>query len=342
MTDESVPAATLKIRGILWACTFAVIVFVSFTAGYMVALRPASGRRGVNGAQETADAVLTAITMAKSKQPDRAVRGMEVLAQHWKDPRSEQALAEIARGEPKHIGDGLLTVHGRALLLLRIVRAKKEHHALLEGKQSSEEQLKAVRTAFAKHPDWLDPLKRPHDKVELVPMLIKTAVRTGGGTVVDLVFESGCFTGVEVMAYVKKHPREAVAYAQEIGLERSLSFHWFVDALYFEAGSDGEKLVKGWLQTTQDEDLIDGLLGVVSRGKGARDYLLTMLEDRRPAVVKGAALRIGHRFPDPEVLAAIEAALVRRKKEGAPAKELQFLQAVTQGVQTEIAEEKDK
>lgn len=38
MTDGSVPASTPKIRCILWACSFAVIVFLSFTAGYMVAL----------------------------------------------------------------------------------------------------------------------------------------------------------------------------------------------------------------------------------------------------------------------------------------------------------------
>lgn len=41
MTDEPVPAPVPRLRRILWACTLAVTIFVSFTAGYMVALWPA-------------------------------------------------------------------------------------------------------------------------------------------------------------------------------------------------------------------------------------------------------------------------------------------------------------
>jgi len=56
MTDEPVPASTPKIRRILWVCTLAVTIFVSFTAGYMVATlrNPASqktsGKRPTGGA----------------------------------------------------------------------------------------------------------------------------------------------------------------------------------------------------------------------------------------------------------------------------------------------------
>jgi hypothetical protein len=51
MTDESVPvpAPARKIRRILWVCTLAVLVFVSFTAGHMVALWPTPPSAGTPG-----------------------------------------------------------------------------------------------------------------------------------------------------------------------------------------------------------------------------------------------------------------------------------------------------
>ena len=169
------------------------------------------------------DPVAVAMTAAKDRSGYVAIPAMDVLLEHWEDPRSEQTLDEVAQGGPHWRGELGLTVWGEAAARLEKVRAKKQVYALFEGKTSAKEKLETIRQVYATNP--------PKHGTQLHSLLIQTAIEVGGGEAMDLVAPSSALPAGGIVAYVKKYPKEAIAFAQKSGCDQTLSYYAFLDAL---------------------------------------------------------------------------------------------------------------
>ncbi len=291
--------------------------------------------------EQAKDPVALAIPMAKDIFPVCAVAGLDVLVQHWQDPRSEATLADIAKGEPKYIREGFKTIAGEAHERLLLVRARKEFEKIMEGKNVPAEKLKAVRSVFEKHPDWLDPQTRPDDeRLELVSMLISVLVDIPGGG--DIVVQSRCLSLLRLYDYVQKHTEESVAYAEKMGLERILSTDYrFVEALGLTQDRKVIILFETWLKQAGEGWQKEALIYPLARTHG-KPFLLKLLLDERPAVVNEAADCLERLFPDAESLLAVREALERRKKAGSDRMERAHLEVIIKRIEEKLAVDKNK
>jgi len=283
-----------------------------------------------------ADPVALAIPAAKDRSGYVAIPALDVLLEHWKDPRSEQTLDEVAQGGPHWRGELGLTVWGEAAARLGKVRAKKQIHALLGEKATAKEKLEAIREWCRAHPEVIDPNKGSHLKT----MVIEAAMEYGGGEAMDLVAPSSALPAGGIVAYVKKYPKEAIAFARQQG-PICFSYWGFGDGFIF-LGPDAVSLVEEWLKNDPKGENSGGYIYALSRLPDGKQRMLNLLNDPRPAVVKRAAGWLRSSFPDQESQEAIRAALERRRQAGAPEDELSYYAAVLGQIGASVAEKKGR
>jgi hypothetical protein len=292
--------------------------------------------------KNSADPVALAMEVLKGQKFQGAEPyALNVLLEHWKDPRSEDALADVAKGEPKEMRDGFRTLAGEAEQRLFVLRAKKNYETIMKDRVSAEDRLKAVRDTFEKHPDWLDPDKRPKNKVPLVSLLVQAATEAGGKGV-DVVVQSRALSQKELGDYIKAYPESAVEYGRQIGMERALSLDGFVRGLAVSENDAAAALLSEWLKAAKKKEDLDALVAALSGGKGGKQRLFRMLTDARPVVVQKAANILAGFYPSNESLSRLQDALEYHKQAEAPKEEIAFLEAVIKRMKAEIAEGGDK
>jgi len=255
---------------------------------------------------------------------------LDILLKHWDDPRSEQRLEQLSNAGPRDYGEGVKTFYGYAYVALLKVQATKQCHSFLQGKETPKEKLEAIRQVYATNP--------PKKSSDLHRMLIQTAAEVGGAEAMDLVVPMGVVLG-EVCDYVKKYPEEAVAYARRIGPE-SLSYRGFSCGLTSIGNADVVALFQDWLLEDAEGKYVGGLVEAFARMPGAKQRLLELLHDSRPAVVREAAGWLRQWFSDRESQDAVRALIERRKQAGAPQDEISYYEAVVGQIGARMAEKK--
>jgi len=226
------------------------------------------------------DPVALAIQMTRDKFHVCAVAGMDVLVEHWEDPRSEKTLAKLAKGGPIIIG-GLPTTAGKAMMRWDLVQAKKKYKVIMAGSDTPAKKMKAIRAAFKKHPRWLSPAADLSGlEVKLASMLIETAIATAGGEAMDLVVAWTCLSDAELDKYVSDHRKAAVSYARRIGRKRALAEPRFLAALANTEDKSALKLFEEWLKQEvklKNQSNVNELVSAVTTGKGGKQRLLKFL-----------------------------------------------------------------
>ena len=283
-------------------------------------------------AAEAADPVAFALPVVNSPDLRATTAAMDVLAEHWEDPRSERALAEIARGEPKYLGDGFKTRAGEAYERLLLLRGRKQYASLMAGKESPDQKMKAIRDAFAEHPDWLDPKTRPRERAVLVSLLVNTTIEVGGAGALDLVAQAGHMTP----EYARRHPRETLEYAREIGCREACSLPRFLDSLAATQEEDAAALAREWLGRSRAKDEIFYLVDVLSRLPGGGRELASLLSAENPQVVYQAAFRLAKSAPTRATLEAISGTIGRLEEAGHMEGDLHGLEAVRARLQRSL------
>lgn len=270
-----------------------------------------------------------------------ALAGMDVLVEHWDDPRSEAALDEIARSGP-HIGRGLLSYAGEAAERLAKVRAWKTYTRLLGDAVAPEQKVARIRTILK------EGLYRPAEpgrdaKVAgaLLKLLVHQAVAYGGGTVIDLIFEWGNGRPC-IREYLRAYPQESIDFVKRVGMEKVVAkgdfFHALVAADLDEALLP---VLESWLPELKTDEQTQQVVWALGVLPGGEQRLHKLLDDPRLSVVKWAASTMANTYRSQANLEAIVTARDRLSKAGATDRELGFTDLTIKHLR-EYLEEKAK
>jgi hypothetical protein len=273
-----------------------------------------------------------------------AVAAMDVLLEHWADPRSEKALAEIAERGEWYESEGFVTIWGKAGQRRDQIRVRKVLDKLLAGKTAAQERWQAIRQYWGDNPELMKLHLRAQVHYEYVLMgaLIQEAVRAGGVEAVEFLVRAGlaCFVPVSDFA------EELVICAKRLGRDETLKSKDFVWALTNAARSDKAPdvvpLFEQWLAETQDNEQAGQLVqALINSGKlKTKEELLRMLKDDRPAVVWIATLRLSMDFGDRESLEKIRSAYNRLKGLEISAEEMNQFETKIRALEWRLRDEK--
>ena len=281
------------------------------------------------------DPVAVGVMMVRDPFRDIAVAGMDVLAEHWQDPRSATTLEELVEG-PGALRDGFLTVAGEARIRLDRVRGRKAFAELMKGADRPEDRAARVREVFTKNPTWLEPLRRPPYKNELVSLLVKAAVDSEGEKAVDLLVQSRLLT----REWATQHEEALLRHVKQLGPAKTLATEGLLSLVMAGKGKGRIELIESWLADAREESEIEPLLGGLAKLPDGRDHLLRLVQDKRRLVVENAVAWLRHSYPDEVSLKAVAETARRRKEAGAGEDELNYYRTVQRAIEKEIAEKK--
>lgn len=291
---------------------------------------------------KTNDRVKYAVGLLKDKHGDCILMGMNVLLEKWDDSRSEPALAEIAKGEPKHLGDGIFTMAGEADRRLQQVRARKEFAVMMQGKNTPQAKVETIRSAFREHPDWLDPKRRPEDKRGIVGHMIDTIVREGDGRDVEIVITSRTMSAREISEYVQKYAKECLAYAREVGCEKAFMSWNFLTALASTRDKDAIALLEQWLKEERTKEQIKALIYALADLPDAQDRLIAHLTDDRDDVVESCVSCLSYGYKNIRSLDAIRSLLIRYETARPQSTLIGYLKNVVRDLEKNVKSEEGK
>jgi len=261
---------------------------------------------------------------------------MDVLAEHWQDPRARAILEQIAKGEPKHFGELGLTAAGEAASRLTLMDALRERHKILDEIKDPKQIMEKIRTFFKEHPKWLRGDAETGEERCLASLLIEDAEKAGGDDAVDLVVESSEHRYDIVTKFVKRHPEAALAYAKKIGRERALDLGYFMEGLRTAKPNGIVPLLEGWLVEETDAKRLQGLVWILGYVPGGRERMVRLLSDPRKDVYLTAARYIVSWQASPESLAAIRKAIQHHKNQGAPEEEIRRMEDEAQDLEKKL------
>jgi hypothetical protein len=287
--------------------------------------------------KKTKDPVALAVKMAKDPDSSCALVGMDVLVEHWQDPRAIKTLQQIADSDRHSVRDGLLTLAGQAAVRLDRALGRKEYEALMKGADKPGEKLARIREVFDKNPLWLDRNRRPHDKQTVVRLLIRSAEEAGGEKAIDLVVKSGLLT----QEWARRHDEALLRYVKSLGCEKTLAIQGLLDRVLEGRAKDKASLLEAWLADATRENEIETLVQTLAGLPDGRDRLIKVLKDRRPAAIKRAAVILAYNFADQKSLDAIKETIERRKEEKASKEEMDFLTTLQRKLEKDLGPKKD-
>lgn len=281
--------------------------------------------------KKATDPVALALPLAKDRFLFCARAAMDVLLDHWSDPRAEQALAELAQGEPKFLRDGLITAAGEAHLRLLKLRAKKEVQALLKGAKTPREQWLQIKALLEKNVDAL-PGKSADEKAAVHSQLLQSAKELGGAEAVPVLLQSGALPFGD--PYLSQQSQGVFDYVSKLGAEKTLAGPAPLLNYLVASGNAGVgPLLEGWLKEVKDDQPLKELVARLASLPDGKQRLIRLLNDTRPIVVTKAASWLEHSHPSAESLQAVRDAIQRRRKAGATDKEIKYLEAVAKEIE---------
>ena len=260
---------------------------------------------------------------------------MDVLAEHWQDPRARAILEQIAKGEPKDFGELGLTAAGWAANRLTLMDALRERHKILDEIKDPKQIMEKIRTFFKEHPKWLRGDAETGEERCLASLLIEDAEKAGGDEAVDLVVDSEWHDIIP--AFVKRHPEAALAYAKKIGRERTLGNYEFLESLRHVRLPGTAPLLEKWVTGEMDAHTCWTVVGVLSALPGGQERLIGLLTDPRKDVYLTAASYLARSHASAESLDAIRAEIKRRKAQGAPQDEVRRMEEMAQDLEKKLA-----
>lgn len=191
--------------------------------------------------KHTQDSVGLAQKMAldRSVDPRWAV---QILKDHWEDPRSEQALATIAQSGPHMIGE-LETPYGIAQAGLVEVRTRKQMRKIVAGKETEAERTEAIINYLQKNPELIRVYVTNAESYSLKHMLCAELEKSGKPEAAQVLLKSGYITP----SFGQKHFQEMLEYARELPGEEAVSNTVLVERLFESGDKAAIPLLEKWL-----------------------------------------------------------------------------------------------
>lgn len=270
-----------------------------------------------------------------------AKSGMDVLLEHWEDPRSETVLEDLSKRGQLSVRDGFLTLAGEAKQRLWKVQAKKVHKSLMEGKTTPRESYDAVKKYLEEHPEVYVIGKRPSEMVYLSELLIGEAIRSGGADAIPFLVRAGFQGGKDTGEYCKTYFRDLLVYARKIGPAEALSTD-LIGVLVRTQDKAVTALLEEWLKDAKEEWVSEALVNALGNLPGAQDRMIKLLEDNRLSVVRRAIGGLGYLFPDQKSIDAIRKTVERLMKSGMTTKDASYYNAVIKGIEEELRKRRPK
>jgi hypothetical protein len=241
--------------------------------------------------------------------------GMNILfLMYPDDPRTEATLEQLTKGPiiretetPGMVAAGLLNE----------LRQQKAAKGVIDKAGTPNAKVAAIRKAFADNPEWLT---KPENEGKRMS-LMREAIDAGGGSVADLVIQSGNWQFLA--GYAKKYPAEYVAAARKAGREKVMTYAYCTDGMRAARSPEALEMLLEWIKEEKDNDALRHMTVDLVAHPGAEKAYRDLLSDERSGVYVAAVVSLAQSFPSESNLAAIEAEIARRKAAGMKDNQLQ-------------------
>jgi len=251
---------------------------------------------------------------------------LQVLADRWRDPRSEEILKQLTNSGPKLI-EGELELQSLAFAadrFLMMLQDNREYDSLLKGLNTPDERVKQIREYFDAHPDLLATACYGRPNRPIVRMLLDEAEKLQGAAVIDLLVRSQLF-GYD---HFSRYKDALLDYAEKLGREKALAMPYLLQYIAATKNTNAIPLLTKWFSEEPSGEIMATLVKL----PGAKERLLKWLNDPRPGVARAAANRLVTVAPDSESLKAVNALIERRKQEGASKNDISFFESVVKSI----------
>jgi len=233
--------------------------------------------------EEIRQAVITAKPGADLWQTGRqAYPHLQVLADRWSDPRSEEILKQLAKSGPKKI-EGELEMQTLAVAAERyliILQDNREYDALLKGIDKSDDRVKKIREYFDAHPDLLATKCYGRPNRPIVKVLLDEAEKLKGAEVLDLLVRSQLYA----TGHFNQYKDALLDYATKLGREKAVATPYLLQ--YIQATGNGNALpvLAKWLSEETNEGNALELTKAIARLPGSQQLLEKLTKDPRKSV----------------------------------------------------------
>lgn len=293
-------------------------------------------------AKKFPDPVALALPLLQRKYKLSAEVAMDILVEHWNDPRAEKALKRFS-GELSHgpaVHPDVPSLAREASNRVDLLRAKKEQGRLLKGADTAGAKMAKIRALFAGNPNWLDEEKASADEHALVRLLVDTALASAGPEAMDLIVQYDLL-GMIGDKEAQRHADAICEFARQKGPEKVLANRQLFATLCYTRSAKVAELLEDWVKHEKAEKNLERLIHALT-GADAQTRLIRLLDDSRGPVVKMAADSLRSSFPDATSLKALKQTLQARKAAGSQPTELDFLLTTIQEIEQEISTKKGK
>lgn len=284
------------------------------------------------------EAIRLAVTTAKPgadlwQTGPQAYPHLQVLADRWNDPRSEEILKQLTNSGPRRVEGELQmqTLAYAAERYLNLLQANRDYAVIINDADTQATKTQKIREYFNQNPAVVPQNELRKRKGFLVNKLIKTAEETDGADAIDLILQYGGYS----IAHLSRYDGAIFAYAKTIGSHKARqisSLVGYVDHIASAQDARTLPLIADWLNEETNDREAESFAMYISRLPGGEKYLQTALTHKCPSAVKFAARVLADKNPT-DVADALKSLLERRKAEGANTTELADIQTQLSQVQ---------
>lgn len=252
---------------------------------------------------------------------------LQVLADRWDDPRSEDILKQLTNSGPRKIEGELemQTLAYAAEKYLILLQDNRDYDGLLKGIKKPEERVKTIRAYFDTHPDLLETKCVRTPNRPIVRMLLNEAEKIHGANMLDLLVRSQLY-GTD---HFKQYKEELCAYAKQLGREKAVSTPHLLQYITSTGNTNSIPLLEQWFR----EDANGEIASALAQLPGAKERLLSWLSDERPGVACMAANWLILAAPDAQSINAIKLLIDRKREVAGSQKEINVLENVVRSIE---------
>ncbi len=265
----------------------------------------------------------------------KAKPDLSVLVARSEDPRSEKLLVRLSKHEPQFVGCGEPTLSGRAEESLWELHARRKYHELLDSANTTEEKTRIIRQFISEHTDFLDLNTRTREQTVLIKKLLLTLEALSGADAVDLLVQATMYWDMP-----KQYPDALLGYARKIGRENALRTPELLRWIGKSDKKEAIALLKQWTDEETEDESLKQLISTLGEFPNAQGYIVELLKDSRPVVAETAAWELS-RSTSPAAMRGVADLLKRRRKAGAPSKEIDSYEKIIKSIQDNLDEKKD-
>jgi len=256
---------------------------------------------------------------------------LQVLADRWDDPRSEEILKQLAASGPKKI-EGELEMQTLAYAADRYLiqlQDNREYDGLLQAIDKPDDRVKKIREYFDAHPELLKTKCYGRPNRPIVRMLLDEAEKLKGAEVIDLLVCSQLYGS----GHFAKYGDALLDYAKKLGRAKAVATPYLLQYLAITGNTNAVPMLEGWFKEEPDGKVMD----MLCKFPDAKSRLLTWLKDSRPGVARNAACWLALVAADNDSLNAVNELINQLRKSGAPKDEISFFEGAAKSIRQMMA-----